>query len=116
MQTVVYYVRDSSLWRAVGSSTPEELVEDVCAGAADCLWQENQIQDGIVNNIAANTVTNWANIVSVSVSLPGALEQNRTNIDSQTYNLLGTNVRVRSTIAVSECCSSLPAALRNVAI
>jgi type IV pilus assembly protein PilW len=114
MQTVVYYVRNNSLWRVIGTNTPEELVEGV--QALQIVYGEDTDADRIVNNyVAADAVTNWANIVSVSVSLLVRSEQTGTDIDSQTYNLLGTNVgpfndRRQRMLFVTT------AALRNVAI
>ncbi len=114
MQTVVYYVRNNSLWRVIGTNTPEELVEGV--QALQIVYGEDTDADRIVNNyVAANAVTNWANIVSVSVSLLVRSEQVGTDIDTQTYNLLGTNVgpfndRRQRMLFITT------AALRNVAI
>jgi type IV pilus assembly protein PilW len=114
MQTVVYYVRNNSLWRVVNSNTPEELVEGV--QALQIVYGEDTDADRIVNNyVAANAVTNWANIVSVSVSLLVRSELSGNDIDAQTYNVLGTNVgpfndrRQRMLFTTT-------AALRNVAI
>jgi type IV pilus assembly protein PilW len=114
MQTIAYYVRNNSLWRVIGTNTPEELVEGV--QALQIVYGEDTDADRIVNNyVAADAVTNWANIVSVSVSLLVRSEQTGTDIDSQTYNLLGTNVgpfndRRQRMLFVTT------AALRNVAI
>jgi len=114
MQTVVYYVRNNSLWRAVNSNTPEELVEGV--QALQIVYGEDTDNDRIVNNyVAADAVTNWANIVSVSVSLLVRSELSGNDIDGQAYNLLGTNLgpfndrRQRMLFTTT-------AALRNVAI
>jgi type IV pilus assembly protein PilW len=114
MQVIVYYVRNNSLWRMVGNNTPEELVEGV--QALQIVYGEDTDADRIVNNyVAANAVTNWSNIVSVSVSLLARSDQVGTDVDSQTYTLLGTNVgpfndrRTRMLFTTT-------AALRNVAI
>src|SRR4030095_1398247 len=91
MQTVVYYVRNNSLWRAVNSNKPEELVEGVTA--LQMVYGEDTDNDRIVNNyVAPNAVTNWANIVSVSVSLLVRSDLSGNDVDGQTYNVLGTNV------------------------
>ena len=82
MQTVVYYVRNDSLWRVLGSNTPEELVEGV--QALQIVYGEDTDADRIVNNyVAANAVTNWANIVSVSVSLLVRSEQSGNDVDAR---------------------------------
>jgi type IV pilus assembly protein PilW len=107
VQTVIYYVRQSSaaaagvgpadatsLWRKVGSAAPEELVEGV---------QQMQLQfgvdtngDAVVDNyVTANAVTSWAQVYSVSVALlVRSLEEYDTDRDLKTtgYQLLDVNV------------------------
>lgn len=114
MQTVIYYVRDNSLWRAVGNSAPEELIEGV--QALQIVYGEDTDADRIVDAyVTADLIGNWANIVSVSVSLLARSEEIGTDIDTSTYNLQGTNVgpfndrRQRMLFTTT-------AALRNVAI
>lgn len=114
MQTVIYYVRNNSLWRALGSSVPEELIEGV--QALQIVYGEDTDADRIVDAyVTANLVGNWANIVSVSVSLLVRSEEVGTDVDTSTYNLLGTNLgpfndrRQRMLFTTT-------AALRNVAI
>jgi type IV pilus assembly protein PilW len=105
VQTVVYYVRQSSaaaagtgpadansLWRKVGDAAPQELVEGV---------QQMQLQfgvdttgDAVVDSYAdANAVTNWANVYSVSIAmLVRSLEQYDTDRDRRAYTLLNVTV------------------------
>jgi type IV pilus assembly protein PilW len=114
MQTVIYYVRGDALWRRVGDATPEQLVDGV--QALQIVYGEDTNSDRIVDNyVAASAVGNWANIVSVSVSLLVQSDAVGNDIDRATYNLLGTNVgpfndrRLRMLFTTT-------AALRNVAI
>lgn len=101
VQTVVYYVRQSSaaaagigpadatsLWRRVSLSTPEELVEGV---------QQMQLQfgvdttgDSVVDNyVTADSVTNWDNVYAVSVALlQRSLEEYGSDTDQKANQLL----------------------------
>jgi type IV pilus assembly protein PilW len=96
--TIVYYVRPSAsgtgpaLWRVVSNGAPEEIIEGV---------QAMQIRYGVDsdNNLAvnsyvnANAVTNWSNVISVSLALlVRSAEANSQTLDSRSYNLLGTVV------------------------
>ena len=91
MQTIAYYVRNNSLWRAIGTNTPEELVEGV--QALQIVYGEDTDADRIVNNyVAADAVNQLGQHRQRVGLLLVRSEQTGTDIDSQTYNLLGTNV------------------------
>ncbi len=101
MQTVVYYIRQStaaaagigpadatSLWRRVAMDLPAELVEGV---------EQMQLQfgidtngDSIVDNyVTANAVANWENVYSVNVALlQRSLEEYGADTDQRDYQLL----------------------------
>jgi type IV pilus assembly protein PilW len=105
VQTVVYYVRQSSaaaagtgpadatsLWRKVGNAAAEELVEGV---------QQMQLQfgldtngDAVVDNyVDANAVIDWSQVYSVSIALlVRSLEEYDTDRDQRSYQLLNVPV------------------------
>ena len=114
MQTVVYYVRGNALWRRVGGNAPEQLIDGV--QALQIVYGEDTNSDRVVDNyVAANAVGNWANIVSVSVSLLVQSDALGNDIDPGTYNVLGTVVGPFNDRRLRMLFTST-AALRNVAI
>jgi type IV pilus assembly protein PilW len=100
IQTVVYYVRPSaneggapSLWRIVGNSGPQELVEGV--ERLEIQYGEDTNSDLLVDSyVTAAAVTNWSNVMSVSLAvLLRAPEQDPDSpLVSRTFNMLGTTV------------------------
>jgi type IV pilus assembly protein PilW len=104
-QSATYYIANSatpghtSLWRrlndqATGAGNPQELVQGV--EHLQILYGENTNGDAANTAdtyVAANAVSNWANVVSLRVSL---LVQTTEEVDSKThtdtYDLLGTTV------------------------
>jgi type IV pilus assembly protein PilW len=107
VQTIIYYVRQSSaaaagvgpadatsLWRRVGGAAPEELVEGV--QQMQLLFGVDTTGDAVVDNyVTANLVTNWAQVYSVSIAmLVRSLEEYDTDRDLKVlgYQLLDVNV------------------------
>jgi len=100
MDTVIYYVRDSTsglgpaLWRRIGNAAPQILVEGV--ENLQVLYGES-LTGTLLADVyrTANAVGNWNNVVSVTISvlLRSEAQENQLNSErnSQIYNLLGTN-------------------------
>jgi len=97
VRTVIYYVRPgaaangNSLWRRVGRGAPEELVEGV--DSMQILFGIDTTTDRIVDDyVAADSVTNWANVISVRVGLlVRSLEQYGKNPDIA-HSVLGVPI------------------------
>lgn len=98
VRTVIYYVRlhnlakpagPTSLWRIVGSNGPEELIEGV--DSLQLLYGRDTNGDGLVDDyVKANAVTNWDNVISVSVGLlVRSLDEYGTDTDSAAHTVLG---------------------------
>lgn len=94
VHTIIYYLRDPnntgspSLWRRIGNNAPEELVEGV---------DRMQLQFGVDTNndlrvdtyVEANSVTNWNNVLSISVALLVRSPEEYGNLkDTAQYTLL----------------------------
>lgn len=100
MQTVVYYVRQSSsvdsggpadaksLWRRVALNDPEELVEGVQQMQLE--FGRDTTGDSLVDDYKpADEVTDWDRVYSVRVAiLQRSLEEYGTDKDVETYQLL----------------------------
>lgn len=97
VETVIYYVRDSTsglgpaLWQQVGNGMPQVLIEGV---------ENLQITYGIDNDgdllanqyVTADAVPDWNSVISLSMSILVRSEaETGLDVDSRTYNLLGTN-------------------------
>jgi type IV pilus assembly protein PilW len=114
LQTVIYYVRENSLWRKVGNAAPEALIDGI--QALQIVYGRDTDADRLVDDyVPADSVTDWSSIVSVSLSLLARSEEVGTDVDTQTYDLLGTvlgpfNDRRQRLLFTTT------AALRNVAI
>jgi type IV pilus assembly protein PilW len=96
--SVAYYVAPNSadtgpsLWRVIAGSDPQELVPGV--EAMQLQYGVDTSADGMVDEyVDANAVTDWANVVSVTLALlVRSAEQNALEVDSREYSLLGTDV------------------------
>jgi type IV pilus assembly protein PilW len=92
VRTVAYYVGTSAgrtgLWRVAGSAAPEELVEGV--ERMELRFGVDTTGDRIADSYTtANSVTDWANVISVSVALlVRSPDQYGTERDTNTYQLL----------------------------
>jgi type IV pilus assembly protein PilW len=97
MDTVIYYVRDSTsglgpaLWRRIGNAAPQILVEGV--ENLQILYGES-LTGGRLADVErpAPTRANWNNVVSLTMAvlLRSEAEENL-DFDTKTYNLLGTD-------------------------
>lgn len=97
METVIYYIRAStagpagstSLWRRIGTNTPEELVEGV--EQMQLRYGVDTTGDGIVDGpyVTADAVANWSNVYSVEIGLlVRSLDGYGMDRDQETYQLL----------------------------
>jgi type IV pilus assembly protein PilW len=99
VNTVVYYVRTGtagdSLWRRIGTNTPEELVEGI--DGMQVLYGVNTDDDAdhtaddyqTAKDVENNNL--WGRVVSVKVALLArSINEYGSNTDSKTYSLLGT--------------------------
>lgn len=102
VDTVIYYVapstierpggvRNPALWRKVGASDPQELVEGV--ELMQALYGVDTDNDRLVNSyLPADEVTNWSNVLSVNIAmLVRSTEPNADIVDNKTYTVLGTS-------------------------
>jgi type IV pilus assembly protein PilW len=63
-------VNGNSLWRRIGGDAPEELVEGVDSFQLLFGVDTSAPADRIVDNyVTANSVTNWANVISIRLGL-----------------------------------------------
>lgn len=91
LQTIIYWVGDDgtgpALWRQVGDADAEMLVEGV--QALQLAYGEDVDADRVANNyVSADLVTDWNDVISVSLSLLARSEEVGTDVDTATYNLL----------------------------
>lgn len=92
MRTVAYYIGSSSpgrigLWRKIGAGTPEELVEGVERMELRFGFDTNA--DRIADEYrTANDVTNWGNVISVSIALLARSPEQYGTADTANYVLL----------------------------
>lgn len=100
LQTVIYYIGEgstpgagTSLWRRVsGASGAEELVEGV-ENMQIQFGQRDAVGPNITYELRADQVTNWNNVVAVTVALlVRSLSEYGVDEDSSTYTLLGKSV------------------------
>jgi type IV pilus assembly protein PilW len=98
VETVVYYVAPNSagtglsLWQKLGALAPQELVEGV--ENLQFLYGLDTNADRVPDNyVGADGVTNWNNVVALQLGVLVRSElEYGTQIDDQTYTLLGTDV------------------------
>jgi type IV pilus assembly protein PilW len=104
VDTVIYYLRDSgtvrngvrnpSLWRIVGNTTPQELIEGI--EAMQLLYGVDTDGDRLVNSyVKASGVgaANWNRVISVSIALlVRSVEPNSITTDARAYTLLDATV------------------------
>jgi type IV pilus assembly protein PilW len=92
VRTVAYYIGTSGgrtgLWRISGAGVPEELVEGV--ERMELRFGEDTSGDRIADVYSsANAVTNWTNVITVSVALlVRSPDEYGTERDAKTYTLL----------------------------
>lgn len=96
LQTVIYYVGNDSvtnepgLYRQTGATQPAELLIDGIQ-ALQVAYGEDTNSDRIADNYySAGNVTNWYDVVSVTLSMLVRSEESGTNVDANTYTLLPT--------------------------
>jgi len=101
LSTVTYFIRnvdaggntiEPTLYRRVGSKLPEQLVEGI--ESMQILYGEDTNNDRSVNGyVAANAVTDWANVVSVRIGLlaRSPKEMAKGEIDTTSYDVNGTS-------------------------
>jgi type IV pilus assembly protein PilW len=93
LQTVIYYVGNDAagqpgLYRQTGATTPAELMIEGIQ-ALQVAYGEDTDSDRIANVYsAANAVTNWYDVVSVTLSMLVRSDATGTNYDANTYPLL----------------------------
>lgn len=101
METVIYYIRAStagpagsnSLWRRIGSNTPEELVEGV--EQMQLRFGVDTTSDGIVDGayVPASAGLNWSNVYGVEIGLlVRSIDGYGNDRDTETYALLDVTV------------------------
>ena len=95
LQTVIYYVGadpvsgEPGLYRKVGAAAPDLLIDGV--QALQIAYGEDTNGDRIAESyVPANSVTNWDNIISVSLALLVRSEASGNNVDANSYQLLST--------------------------
>jgi type IV pilus assembly protein PilW len=94
LQTVIYYVgidpdsNQPALFRQTGAAQPAEmLIEGV--QALQIAYGEDTNGDRVADGYgAADTVVNWNNIISVTLSMLIRSDESGTNTDANTYSLL----------------------------
>jgi type IV pilus assembly protein PilW len=94
LQTVIYYTATDpvsgqpALFRQTGAVQPAEmLIEGV--QALQIAYGQDTDGDRIANSYGpANTVTNWNNVISVTMAMLIRSDENGTNVDANTYPLL----------------------------
>lgn len=96
LQTVIYYVGNDpvtgepGLYRQTGATQPAELLLDGVE-ALQVAYGEDTNSDRIADNYyAANNVSNWYDVVSVTLAMLIRSEESGTNVDGNTYQLLPT--------------------------
>jgi type IV pilus assembly protein PilW len=96
LQTVIYYVANDpvtgepGLYRQTGATQPAELLLDGVE-AIQIAYGEDTNSDRIADNYyAADSVTNWYDIVSVTLAMLIRSEESGSNFDGNTYPLLPT--------------------------
>ncbi len=101
IDSVVYYIRESNidrngvrnpaLWQIVGDQDPQELIEGI--EALQVRYGIDTNDDGVINEYeTADGVTDWREVISVSVALlVRSVEPSSPVDDTRTYNLLGTD-------------------------
>ena len=96
LQTVIYYVgndpvtNEPGLYRQTGATTPSELLIDGIQ-ALQVAYGEDTNSDRIADNYySAPNVTNWYDVVSVTLSMLVRSEESGTNVDGNSYQLLPT--------------------------
>jgi type IV pilus assembly protein PilW len=94
LQTVIYYVANDpatgepGLYRQTGATQPAELIID-SVQALQVAYGEDTDSDRIANvYTTADAVTNWYDVVSVTLSMLIRSEDTGTNRDANTYPLL----------------------------
>ncbi len=96
INTISYYVSTNpsnnlSIYRKVGSSSAQELVEGI--EQMQILYGEDTDQDGAPNYyVTANNVVNMVNVVSIRISLLAVTVDDNLASQPLTYNYNGTNV------------------------
>jgi type IV pilus assembly protein PilW len=95
VQTIIYYVANNAagqpgLWRQVGANASEEMIVGV--QGLQIVYGEDTTADRVADQyVAADVISDWANVISVSVSLLVRSEEaSGTETDTVTYDLLGT--------------------------
>jgi type IV pilus assembly protein PilW len=91
LETVIYWVGDNgtgpALWRQIGDTAAEMLVENV--QAMQLAYGEDTDANRIVNDyFAADEIDDWNDIISVNLSLLVRSEETGTDVDTATYELL----------------------------
>jgi type IV pilus assembly protein PilW len=104
VDTIIYYIRDSatlrngvrnpSLWRIVGSGTPQELIEGI--ESMQILYGVDTDGDRLLNSyVKASAVgaANWSRVISVTIALLiRSIEPNSITKDARTYPVLDASV------------------------
>lgn len=92
VQTIVYYVATGAdggpaLFRKVGAADSEELIPGV--QALQVAYGEDTDSNRVVDRyVAADSITDWMDVISVSLSLLIRSEESGTEVDEATYSLL----------------------------
>lgn len=102
LQTVIYYVandpvtNEPGLYRQTGATQPAELLIDGVQGL-QVAYGEDTNSDRIADAYySANNVTNWYDVVSVTLSMLIRSEESGTNVDANSYQLLPTGLGGKS--------------------
>lgn len=98
LQTVIYYVGNDpatgepGLYRQTGATQPAQLLIDGIQ-ALQVAYGEDTNSDRIADKYyAANGVSNWYDVVSVTLSMLVRSEESGTNYDGNSYSLLATDI------------------------
>jgi type IV pilus assembly protein PilW len=98
LQTVIYYLANDpatgepGLYRQTGATQPAELLIDGVQ-ALQVAYGEDTTGDRIADGYTSATgVTNWYDVVSVTLSMLVRSEESGTNVDGNTYTLLDASL------------------------
>jgi type IV pilus assembly protein PilW len=102
LQTVIYYVANDpatgepGLFRQTGATQPAELIIDGIQ-ALQVAYGEDTNSDHVADNYySADNVTNWFDVVSVTLAMLVRSEESGTNVDANTYPLLNVGLGGRT--------------------